>query len=432
MQLALTVQLPPNQGGVSGSAYYICTREALRTERLQQIIDGHPLLSPQWCGLCNVHTQKAPSYNVLLRLLKEAFPAAHKSSQDAYPGKLLIIDTFSDLFDATKDPTYDDRYLRAKHLREVSLVLHRLAADHKLAILLLSSSQFSPVRIDDYETAPDLLLYADQERWFSRAHSMPGEDAHEGSLGLIWSNQLNARIMMSRTTRTRARVDVDPDAYGERPNKKMRLDTSSASAGSGDEPIPFRRMSVIFSSVAPPASCDYVVVRRGVVGSTAIEPPPSTFMYTNPMASSQAVSTTQVSLGATNVTTAAALRTDSHQDPVSRGSDSGAPSTSTDSSQRSTSAVAAPGLSSPPSTPPGPILSSRGDEEMYWRHTQLDDDIFSQIVESDSKEAAAPTDGAEDGPPPNEVEGDGHGGHASSDSEHYWNDTDDGIAWNDV
>ena len=33
MQLALTVQLPPDQGGVSGSAYYICTREALRTER---------------------------------------------------------------------------------------------------------------------------------------------------------------------------------------------------------------------------------------------------------------------------------------------------------------------------------------------------------------------------------------------------------------
>ena len=416
------------------------------------MVNCHPRLSSEFCGLEGVYTQKARNYSILVRLLTEMFSSDINNRSRAKRPKLLIIDTFSDFFDDAKDPTYEDRFERGKHLREISLLLHRLAATHHIAVVLLSEARPTYVRIEGHDNGPGELLYTDQERWFSRAHSIPGEDAHESALGLVWPNQVNARIMMSRTARTRPRTEVDPRARssysssngdGERAGKRIRLDT-----GPLDEPIPFRRLSVIFSSVAPTASCDYVVLDQGVVGFAVVEPPPSTFMYptpTPPPPSSAPATQAHV------ITTASRLSqgpsTPSHHTLPSSASGSSDPTSAAEASQPSTSTPYALALSSPPSTSPlhatTPAIPSEDmqddDEELYWRHTQVDDHVFSKFA--DQLEAILPMtaasateveEDAEDGPLPDELEVDDGGGHASSDSEHYWNDADGNIDWTNI
>ena len=67
---------------------------------------------------------------------------------------------------------------------------------------------------------------------------------------------------------------------------------------------------------------------------------------------------------------------------------------------------------------------------MYWKHVKMDDHTFSQMFNEQptSKDARA---AAEDGPQPDDQDVE-DGGHLSSDSEHYWNETDSGIVWTDL
>ncbi|KAI0336303.1 hypothetical protein GY45DRAFT_1226992, partial [Cubamyces sp. BRFM 1775] len=272
LQLSLTVQLPQRLGGLSGAACYVSTREDLVTPRLQEMIRFHPLLSPELCGLPDIHTVKAPFFVALSKVLTESVPAIadeRARTPGAKPVKLIVIDTFTDIFDRIKDARYDDIFLRTRDMKQVSMSLHRLASKYQLAVVLLGGTRCTFPRIDGDDRAPGELRYSDQARWFARTHTLPGEDAHEAILGHIWPKQLNARVMMSRTIRTRPRAAVHPRERQEgRESKRRRLneDQQRAATPAADEPVPFRRFSVIFSSVAPPAFCDYVIFDEGVIG----------------------------------------------------------------------------------------------------------------------------------------------------------------------
>ncbi|KAM5539092.1 hypothetical protein V8D89_007315 [Ganoderma adspersum] len=298
LQLSLAVQLPRTHGGACGSACYVTTRETLQTERLQQILDHHPILSSDSCGLSDIYTLKATNFGTLTRILTDLFPTFANSRAGATsvkPAKLLIIDTFTDLFDSSKHPEYEDLKQRARDLRQTSLLLHRLASTYQLAVVLLGATRISHPRFDGQDHSPGELSRDDQERWFSRGHSLRGEETHEALLGPIWSNQLNARIMMTRTLRTRSRHEVDPsvrDLDDARAAKRRRLDSSQPSSFTTaslqavrDEQLTFRHLSVVFSSVAPAASCDYVILEQGLVAFPPEEAPPSTFLYASPVAS---------------------------------------------------------------------------------------------------------------------------------------------------
>ena len=106
------------------------------------------------------------------------------------------------------------------------------------------------------------LIYSNQSRLFSRADSVPGESSKEASLGLVWANQVNVRIMLSRTGRRRYLDEATTVG-----NKVRKVDGVTASvlcaAVEGSATL-IRRMSVIFSSIAPPISLDYVVTFEGV------------------------------------------------------------------------------------------------------------------------------------------------------------------------
>ncbi|KAI0721549.1 Rad51-domain-containing protein [Cerioporus squamosus] len=423
LQLSLTVQLPPRLGGLSGASCYVTTRQELQTGRLEQMIDCHPLLTPEHCGLANVKTNRVMNFAALERVLTEVVPKLieDRTAQKLKPIKLLVIDTFSVLFDSNEDSKYEDLVARARDLRKCARLLLQLATKHNLAVVILSSTRDTRPRIDGDDRSPGELRYSDQARWFARALSLPGEDAHEAILGHVWPNQLNVRIMMSRTIRTRPRSEVDPGVRqreDERASKRRRLDApgSSSTQSLEDERIPYRRFTVIFSSVAPPASCDYVVVEQGVVAFAPEEPPPSTYLYASPTPPPPT-----------------SLLSSSSTQPVSEGPPStpapdvryrGAGSTVSSRSgsswyQQSLSYAtvpASPQPTSPPQTGPTTTSTEDAEDEMLWELTQdqgqLLDTLPDDALGPGSEEAAA-----EEGPTEE---------HHSSDSE-LWNHFDSDV-----
>lgn len=112
------------------------------------------------------------------------------------------------------------------------------------------------------------MAYREQARWFGRADGVPGEaDAKEAALGLAWANQVNARVMLSRTRRMRCLGDGGGAPVAKRARLGAGADVGApSSAQDGDGPVRVRRMTVVFNSVAPPGSVDYVVAAGGIRG----------------------------------------------------------------------------------------------------------------------------------------------------------------------
>jgi len=137
---------------------------------------------------------------------------------------------------------------------------------------------------DNYATGferneDDQLLYAEQARWFNRAHSIYAENLKEASLGLVWANQVNARVMLTRTGRRRYVEEEATIEDGDKRQKTEREDESSPRPGvaaADREPYLIRRLTVIFSSVGSPASCDYIVTPAGVKGLPTEDKPTQT------------------------------------------------------------------------------------------------------------------------------------------------------------
>ncbi|KAH9854050.1 hypothetical protein C2E23DRAFT_79907 [Lenzites betulinus] len=430
-QLALTVQLPQRLGGISGGTCYVSTRETLITTRLEEMLENHPLLSPEFCGLPDIHTVKAPFFEGLQKVLTESVPAIADEcarTVGAKPIKLLVIDTFTDIFDDRKDERYEDIFLRSLHLKKASLLLHQLITRYRLAVITLGTTRHTHPRVDGHDLAPGELRFSDQSRWFCRAHTLPGEDANEGILGHIWPNQLNARIMMSRTIRTRSRSEVKPPVQAGRPSKRRRIESEQADVASAaadpDEVVPFRRFSVIFSSAGPPAYCDYVIFNEGVVGYAAEEQPPPTFIYPSPPASSPPGSSSLPS------TQEGAFRVGFSR-PQDTPPSTASPAQPQPWDQQSLSYASGPNsggtLSSFPPPSQSVVPSSQPDLEedfdMYWKDSQADDHLYASIDErllvgAGAGEVAEAIEAVEAGPP---VQKD-------SDSDYYWDDgNDDGL-----
>ena len=164
---------------------------------------------------------------------------------------------------------------RAKDLAEISSYLHRLATEHNLAVVVLNEviDAFDPPMNDPNS---DDLLYRNQAQFFNRADSIPGESTKEAALGLVWANQVNARVMLTRTERMR-----EVDGVEVRPSKRRRLDSGEGQSSAQSNLLRIRRLSVIFSNVAPPASLDYIITSQGI--STLPEEPDPTIPQQPPL-----------------------------------------------------------------------------------------------------------------------------------------------------
>jgi len=285
MQLSLLVQLPPELGGLSGSTCYLTTDMELETRRLDELSRTHPLLvtSSTRCTLDDINTIRTPTVDLLANVLRTSLPQFIEASSapGRRPVKLLVIDSIADLFLALEKTTTATLVERSRNLNELSLLLHSLASKRQIAVVVINRAQdifdWSSNGVQDGGNTPGQLVYREQSRWFGSADSIHEERAKEAMLGLAWANQINVRIMFTRTSRER-RIEDIRDAE-ERSSKRRRVSlghfanvrSSSSSSSPGllavsTEKILVRRMTVVFSSVSPSCSLDFIITPEGVFG----------------------------------------------------------------------------------------------------------------------------------------------------------------------
>jgi DNA repair protein RAD57 len=131
-----------------------------------------------------------------------------------------------------------------------------------------SQSAASQVLSQFYVEGPEPpMLYATQSRHFS---GQTEQLKKEASLGIVWANAVNARIMLSRTGRRRM---IDPKDLSRRRRRRLVDDEDDGKQAAGPDVLPLvddarptliRRAQVVFSSSAPPATIDYVITESGL------------------------------------------------------------------------------------------------------------------------------------------------------------------------
>ncbi|THH33895.1 hypothetical protein EUX98_g325 [Antrodiella citrinella] len=278
------------------------------------MIDTHPSLSSTLCGLGDIHTLKTPTIPILLHVLSYILPSfvedRLQAGQRHKPVKLVVIDALTELFHSENKTSSTSLAQRAKDIAEISCLLHTLANKYQIAVVVLNEV----ADVFDREPGSDAgvqqdLLYRDQAKWFSRGHTIPGEDRKEAALGLTWANQVNARVMLTRTDRMLYLSDSD----NVRANKRRRLDGDASidtqTSANDQQTTRLRHMTVIFSSAGPHGSSDYIVSDRGIVvipdaSHSAVfsaPPQPEKSSHATPQASLVAASGSDIPDGGTQV-----------------------------------------------------------------------------------------------------------------------------------
>jgi DNA repair protein RAD57 len=260
LQLSLLVQLPVAQGGLDGSACYLTTSASLPTPRLVELLHEHPLLASSHCKLDNIQTCATKTVPSLLHALSEVLPASIDTAKArTKPLKLLVIDSLADLLLEDTKTSSTTLSERSRNLSAIAVQLHALAATHQLAVIALNRVTDVWERRPDADTGrPGELLYDHQARIFGRASEGGSKSA---ALGLVWANQVNARIMLARTERRH----VIPGAASHHDRKRLRVENARGARGAvRADDIVVRSLTVIFSTVCAPTSIDFLVTSRGV------------------------------------------------------------------------------------------------------------------------------------------------------------------------
>jgi DNA repair protein RAD57 len=176
---------------------------------------------------------------------------------------------------------------RSRNLSAIAAQLHALASTHQLAVVAINRVTDVWERRPDSDMGfPGELIYADHARLFGRASEADGAlSKKSAALGLVWANQVNARIMLTRTERRHHYYDYRYDRHnpthshrhyhgappgaaataqpseGHHDSKRQRLDEDEEDVV---QVVVVRRLTVVFSSVCAPASVDFIVTSRGV------------------------------------------------------------------------------------------------------------------------------------------------------------------------
>ena len=258
LQLSLLVQAPKEIGGLAGSACYLTTSSKLPTARLLQISQTRELLSAPFCSLEDVHTISIPTSDflqVVLTTILPSFIQKQQTIQGKKPVKLVVIDALAELFHGIGKTTTNTLVERKQSIAKISASLHEIASSYNIAIVVLNEV------VDNF----------DQQHLGSR---VPGEMTYQqqygfdekkkAALGPAWTNQVNAKIMLSRTGRRKQLQDEDFP-----PKRRQLLESSNKNQASrtsldNQEPTLIRRLKVIFSSVSTPASLDFIVSECGI------------------------------------------------------------------------------------------------------------------------------------------------------------------------
>ncbi|GAA6005812.1 uncharacterized protein JCM10292_004646 [Rhodotorula paludigena] len=181
LQLCLTAQLPPEQGGLGGGALFVSSEGTLSSSRLLSMAEHLASTVPAtegaaprtaWDFLDNVHTEKAPDVDTLVAVLSYHAPAAierlaslaassaplpsllspaldpapsqYLSStrtsipRPALPIRLLVVDSIAAPFRAETETGSSGFANRAKEFAQLGDTLKRLAHVYRLAVVVVN------------------------------------------------------------------------------------------------------------------------------------------------------------------------------------------------------------------------------------------------------------------------------------------------------
>jgi hypothetical protein len=269
LQLALMAQLPLELGGLTASSCIISPLKVSPVQRLQHFQASHPVIKQVRTSLDHIHLSHLTGTNQLKHMLRRDFPLLIARKKTDFPVRLVVIDNFTMLLRGDEQVTTTVSLSdRAREISEICQALHELASEHDIAVVIINevSDVFVASDRPDYRSSsdgadmPDGPRYRDVSPWFSTAANIPGEDTRETALGLAFANQVNVRILFTRTGRRRVLDTTQVDAKRPCPSEPAQLQTLSHEA----HPILIRHMSVIFSSVTSPSSIDYIITQAGV------------------------------------------------------------------------------------------------------------------------------------------------------------------------
>ncbi|CAG7854100.1 SubName: Full=Related to RAD57 protein {ECO:0000313/EMBL:CCA70042.1} [Serendipita indica DSM 11827] len=265
LQLALMAQLPGAERGVDSGVAYFTTTSALPVRRLTELAKSHPLLRQKDAKSLtdNVHTCLTSTVPALISVLKHALSALIGQAEDSEklrPIRVLILDSLGTLFhsmDKTTTVTLEYGHHHSKPSKRC----------------LQYSDDVSPSHEQDTE-APPVLLYKDQSLHFNR---MPLVTTREAMLGLVWANQLNTRMMLSRTKRRMRLSTKNGEATSNKRRKTTDADKSERFTRLAalwyldeeeedelDTSVTIRKLAVVFSATSAPCVMDFIVQSEGV------------------------------------------------------------------------------------------------------------------------------------------------------------------------
>jgi DNA repair protein RadA len=144
-QLAVNVQLPPEEGGLGGSVIMIDTENTFRPERIAQMVKGLKNgedLEPEEF-LKNIHVARAYNSNHQILLVESASELAEKMRDSDRPVKLIIVDSLTAHFrsEYVGRGTLADRQQKLnKHMHD----LMRFGDINNAAIVVTNQVQAKP------------------------------------------------------------------------------------------------------------------------------------------------------------------------------------------------------------------------------------------------------------------------------------------------
>ena len=259
----MLVQAPKEIGGLAGSTCYLTTSSKLPTARLLQISQSHKLLLPSFCSLEDVHTISIPTSDFLQHVLTTLLPSfiqKQETIQGKKPVKLVIIDALAELFHGIGKTTTSTLVERKQSIARISASLHEIASSYNVAMVVLNEV------VDNFDH--HLGSRVPGEMTYNKQHSRTLEGFDEkkkAALGPAWTNQVNAKIMLSRTGRRKQLQDEDfPPKRRQLLESSDNQNQSSRISLDDQEPTLIRRLRIIFSSVCAPASLDFIVSECGI------------------------------------------------------------------------------------------------------------------------------------------------------------------------
>jgi DNA repair protein RAD57 len=324
MALSLSAQLPSCTPFPGGSIILTSERE-LPTDRLIQLAKS--MLASQTdlpnLGnvttpiptlkqlLDNIHTNKCTDVDALDHALSYSLPwELEKNRLAGKEIRLIVLDSITALFrgaDTTYSSTSAGLTHRSRLLCSIADKLKALAVEYDIAVVVINQvsdvfnklpqpvpsytqssgpSQMQPSQAQsayDYSTqfytdpGPEPpMLYSTQARWFSGQSQGYRKEA---SLGIVWANAINTRVMMSRTLR---RKRIASESLSVVANKRARRDGLTGNGdGQPDEtnhpedetfgieldsdaPTLIRRFHLVFSPFAPSSTTDYIIAPSGI------------------------------------------------------------------------------------------------------------------------------------------------------------------------